>query len=48
MKKTYQVPEIEVLNFVESTDLLTMSQLHDEETSTPLSRETEMFFDDED
>lgn len=48
MKKTYQVPEIEVLNFVESTDLLTMSQLYDEPTSEPLSRETEMFFDDED
>jgi hypothetical protein len=47
MKKTYQVPEIEVLNFVESTDLLTMS-LYNEETSEPLSRETEMFFDDED
>ena len=50
MKKIYQIPEIEVMNVVESTDLLTMS-LYDEEVESKdvLSRETEMFFDvDED
>ena len=45
MKKVYQVPETEVM-LMESTSLLEMS-LFDEETSEPLSRETEMFFDDE-
>ncbi len=45
MKKVYQVPETEVM-LMESTSLLEMS-LYDEETSTPLSRDTEMFFDED-
>lgn len=50
MKKIYEIPEIEVMNVVESTDLLTMSLYDDEvESKDILSRETEMFFDvDED
>lgn len=48
MKKVYETPEIEVMNVVESTDLLTMSLYTDEvESKDILSRETEMFFDDE-
>lgn len=48
MKKVYETPQIEVMNVVESTDLLTMSLYTDEvESKDILSRETEMFFDDE-
>ena len=48
MKKVYETPEIEVMNVVESTDLLTMSLYTDEvESKDILIRETEMFFDDE-
>lgn len=48
MKKVYETPEIEVMNVVESTDLLTMSLYTDVvESNEILSRETEMFFDDE-
>ena len=48
MKKVYETPQIEVMNVVESTDLLTMSLYIDEvESKDILSRETEMFFDDE-
>lgn len=48
MKKVYETPEIEVMNVVESTDLLTMSLYTDEvESKEILSREVETFFDDE-
>lgn len=47
MKKVYEIPQIEVM-LIESTELMETSMaVSDEPTSNPLSRETEMFFDDD-
>ena len=49
MKKTYQIPEIEV-TLMESTELMqaSMTMYSDEvPSSSVLSRDTEMFFDED-
>ena len=44
MKKIYEIPQIEVM-LIESTELMEASLgVYSEETSDPLTRETEMFF----
>ena len=47
MKKTYQIPEIEVTQ-MESEELLETSMtVSSEVVTTPLSRDDEMFFDED-
>jgi len=48
MKKIYEIPQIEV-TLLESTELMqaSMGVYSDKTTSNPLTRETEMFFDDD-